>query len=119
MFNSSYFKSCRFFLISCIDIDECLEGLHDCPPTKTCENTEGGFVCNLPEDEDAVKISCPRGFELNVDSGLCEDVNECQKGQDLCLESQRCDNTIGSFRCVRLVEMVKFMQLKSNNLCQH
>ena len=36
----------RFFLISCIDVDECSEGSHDCDPSnEMCLNEEGGFRC--------------------------------------------------------------------------
>lgn len=30
------------------------------------------------------------------------DINECQINNHDCLESQRCDNTIGSYTCIRL-----------------
>lgn len=30
------------------------------------------------------------------------DVNECQINNHECLEHQRCDNTIGSYTCIRL-----------------
>ena len=59
-------SSLRFFLISCIDIDECFEVEDACGEgevgriefiypiniltTQTCLNTEGSFICNLAED---------------------------------------------------------------------
>ena len=46
-------------------------------------------------------LGCPLGFE-QVD-GKCEDINECQTQANNCLDTQRCDNTIGSFVCVRYV----------------
>ena len=39
---------------------------------------------------------------MEPDSGYCRDVNECQLGTHNCHESLRCDNTIGSFHCVRV-----------------
>ena len=30
------------------------------------------------------------------------DLNECQINNHECLDNQRCDNTIGSYRCIRL-----------------
>ncbi|CAL4132805.1 unnamed protein product, partial [Meganyctiphanes norvegica] len=30
------------------------------------------------------------------------DINECQLGSNICQGSQRCDNTIGSYTCIRL-----------------
>lgn len=32
----------------------------------------------------------------------CVDINECQINNHDCLDSQRCDNTIGSYTCTRL-----------------
>ena len=63
-----------------------------------CVNTEGNYTCENPEDfsEDN---PCPVGFQEQ--GGKCEDINECQTGQHDCLEGQRCDNTLGSFLCVR------------------
>lgn len=43
--------------------------------------------------------SCPLGFKLS--QGECIDINECQAGTNDCMDSQRCENTIGSFICVR------------------
>lgn len=31
-----------------------------------------------------------------------EDINECQINNHDCLDTQRCDNTIGSYTCIRL-----------------
>ena len=32
---------------------------------------------------------------------MCADINECQLGVASCLQTQRCDNTIGSYQCIR------------------
>ena len=37
----------KFFLVSCIDIDECTEGLHDCNPGEICFNYDGGYRCDM------------------------------------------------------------------------
>lgn len=42
---------------------------------------------------------CSEGFKLNGDR--CIDINECQLGIHRCPIDHRCDNTIGSFICVR------------------
>ena len=63
-----------------------------------CVNTEGNYTCDSAEDF-AEDNPCPVGFQEQ--GGKCEDINECQTGQHDCLESQRCDNTLGSFLCVR------------------
>ena len=41
----------RFFVVSCIDIDECAEGSHNCREGKRCRNLDGGFDC--VDDNDA------------------------------------------------------------------
>jgi fibulin 1/2 len=35
-------------------------------------------------------------------TGECRDINECQLGTHTCHHSLRCDNTIGSYDCVRV-----------------
>ena len=42
-----------------VDIDECLEGTHEC--SDECENTEGGYQCH-----------CPPGFRLQSNRHRCK-----------------------------------------------
>ncbi|PAV70880.1 hypothetical protein WR25_14670 [Diploscapter pachys] len=44
-------------------------------------------------------IGCAKGW--NYENGRCVDIDECQLLQDDCLESQRCFNLPGSFKCIR------------------
>lgn len=44
---------------------------------------------------------CPTGFRRNPATGACDDINECQFMGGRCLQGQRCENTRGSYRCVR------------------
>ncbi|KAM3959907.1 LOW QUALITY PROTEIN: uncharacterized protein ACR2FA_006049 [Aphomia sociella] len=75
----------------CEDIDECLEGTHLCDQHQRCLNTNGSHECH-----------CKLGYELDIITGACVDINECATNQHDCLpDSQRCDNTVGSFICVR------------------
>ena len=37
----------KFFLVSCIDIDECTEGLHNCDAGEICFNYDGGYRCDM------------------------------------------------------------------------
>ncbi|XP_078333705.1 uncharacterized protein LOC111101935 [Crassostrea virginica] len=71
---------------SCIDIDECESvELNNCnASTETCENTEGGYICN-----------CRPGHK-KVD-GHCTDIDECLAGTSEC--EQICHNSPGSFTC--------------------
>ena len=92
----------KYFLISCIDVDECSDNLHNCSSNQICENTEGSFECTEANaDLDSV-IKCPRGYSLDPLTNQCLDINECATGTHNCNEeSQRCDNTLGSYTCVR------------------
>ena len=109
-------------MISCIDIDECEEE-NPCGDDEDCVNTEGSYTCQKKEEYQVnyfvlliLKIEtielfhplisflqdknlCPVGYSLT--DGECKDINECQTGAHTCKDSQRCDNTIGSFVCVR------------------
>uniref|UniRef100_A0A336K111 CSON005259 protein n=1 Tax=Culicoides sonorensis TaxID=179676 RepID=A0A336K111_CULSO len=73
----------------CVDIDECIS--NPCDLYQTCTNEIGGFRCD-----------CKIGFTLDPKTKACVDINECQINNHECLESQRCDNTIGSYTCIRL-----------------
>ncbi|KAF5904014.1 fibulin-1-like isoform X2, partial [Clarias magur] len=72
---------------TCRDLDECVEGLHECQ--QFCENTFGSYRC-----------SCSLGFQLSSDSMSCTDVNECMLPAGMARCVFGCVNTTGSFRCV-------------------
>ncbi|GAA6092590.1 uncharacterized protein si:dkey-163f14.6 [Tachysurus ichikawai] len=71
----------------CIDLDECVEGLHECQ--QVCENTFGSYRC-----------SCRLGFQLSTDRMSCTDVNECVLLAGLARCVFGCVNTPGSFYCL-------------------
>ncbi|KAK8765935.1 hypothetical protein V5799_007283 [Amblyomma americanum] len=75
---------------ACRDIDECLEG-EPCASTEVCRNFQGGYNC-----------TCNHGYKRDHVSGTCKDVNECNSGGHNCQIGFRCDNTPGSFTCVRI-----------------
>ncbi|XP_055383943.1 fibulin-1 [Condylostylus longicornis] len=70
---------------SCVDIDECVTGEHNCGPDQICRNRIGGYIC-----------SCPIGHTLNNDN-RCIDINECE--HQVCPMNSNCINTIGSYVC--------------------
>ncbi|RWS06926.1 fibulin-5-like isoform X2, partial [Dinothrombium tinctorium] len=78
---------------SCEDINECVEGLHNCRHTEICRNLKGDFECI-----EKIRQTCEVGFEYSSLTGRCEDVNECAKHSRLC--SHDCINTLGSYRCI-------------------
>ena len=67
----------KFFLVTCIDINECIEDIATCPDSHVCVNTEGNYTCT-PSDTYRENNPCPVGFK--EDSGKCEDINECMTG---------------------------------------
>ena len=88
----------QFFLVTCVDINECHENTSTCPDSHVCVNTEGSYTCQ-PSETFRENNPCPAGF-LET-GGKCEDINECMTGEHSCLVSQRCDNTLGSYVCTR------------------
>ncbi|XP_043063561.1 fibulin-1 isoform X2 [Drosophila ficusphila] len=76
---------------SCIDIDECETGEHNCGERQICRNRSGGYIC-----------SCPLGHELKrlVDGvNTCVDIDECALDHRVCPSNAKCFNTIGSYYC--------------------
>ena len=89
-------------LVHATDIDECVEGTHQC--AQNCHNNIGSYTC-----------SCRDGYRLNVDERACDgkpyilylsliskylvspDINECAEATDGC--GQICTNTVGSYHC--------------------
>ena len=72
---------------SCVDIDECVDGSHECPENYTCLNTGGSYEC-----------SCGIGFTLLEDES-CIDIDECIGTDHTCGNIGTCTNTIGSYQC--------------------
>lgn len=80
--------------LGCVDVDECVDGKHDCAADAACGNTEGGYTCE-----------CPPGHKGNGHAGTgegagCSDVDECAAGTAVCDLAAACTNTVGSYACV-------------------
>ncbi|KAJ3593092.1 hypothetical protein NHX12_005429, partial [Muraenolepis orangiensis] len=82
------------------DINECQE-LPGLCQGGNCINTFGSFQCE-----------CPRGYSLNADTRVCEDVDECEQ-PGICGPGQ-CYNTIGNYTCICPVD---YMQINGGNNC--
>lgn len=98
----------------CEDINEC--DTNQCHVNSYCINTRGSYSCmscnvacdgcSGPGPEKCIK--CNRGYRLH--EGKCADVDECtEEGyEDRCTqEGQKCENTVGTFRCVCLPGFIK------------
>ena len=67
---------------TCININECDEGIYRCE--HVCTDTVGSYVC-----------SCRRGYTV-INVVHCEDIDECLEHND-CQDT--CTNTVGSYTC--------------------
>ncbi|XP_061698467.1 fibulin-2 [Syngnathoides biaculeatus] len=72
---------------SCIDVDECQSGAHQCGEGQLCHNVAGSYRCE-----------CQTGYQYDSFRRTCVDVNECwHYPSRLC--AQTCENTPGSYQC--------------------
>ncbi|KAI6653224.1 EGF-like domain-containing protein [Oopsacas minuta] len=69
----------------CRDINECL-AIECTQNNQYCRNTEGSYVCD-----------CEPEYRKNVQTDICEDIDECIKGSHSC--EQICVNSDGSYTC--------------------
>jgi len=108
------------------DVNECIDGAHDCHPEGKCVNTPGGFYCRCvsghtgdgytctdlddcdPDPCDEVHGTCHDGgankYHCTCEAGFggmgCEsDEVECMIGTHECHPNADCFNTYGSYIC--------------------
>ncbi|XP_069579711.1 fibulin-2-like [Brachyistius frenatus] len=79
----------------CEDINECVQGNHNCGAGFECDNTEGSFRCNR-------NPQCPVGFNQDT-QGDCVDTDECNAVSQPCSPGFNCINTVGSYMCHRKI----------------
>ncbi|XP_068278145.1 fibrillin-2 isoform X1 [Nyctibius grandis] len=84
-----------------VDIDECKEIPGICA-NGVCINQIGSFRCE-----------CPTGFSYNDLLLVCEDIDECSNGDNLCQRNADCINSPGSYRC----ECAAGFKLSPNGAC--
>ncbi|RDD39041.1 Mucin-like protein, partial [Trichoplax sp. H2] len=73
--------------LKCTDLDECVNGTHEC--SQTCINEEGSYSCQ-----------CLSGYTLNADNRGCTDIDECSVGSHNCSGLATCINQPGLYECV-------------------
>lgn len=87
---------------ACVDADECALETDNCTGAATCQNVEGGFICECPEGtgyvpDESGGCSCNPGY---LDTGVgCTEIDECEQGTDNCIEPATCINQDGWFQC--------------------
>nr|XP_009669183.1 PREDICTED: latent-transforming growth factor beta-binding protein 2 isoform X1 [Struthio camelus australis] len=73
--------------VSCQDVDECADKSR-CLQGQ-CLNTEGSYRC-----------LCENGFKHSQETDDCVDVDECKEYGDAICGAWRCQNSLGSYRCI-------------------
>lgn len=62
---------------------------------------------------------CETGYKRNVDTGDCDDIDECDTGAAKChIGNQACLNTLGSYKCLDILETGKSASTNDNNKCE-
>lgn len=86
------------------DIDECIDGTHNCPAETTCQNLAGSYKCEPIPVADCKNGGTPEGQTCHCQPGytglLCEhDIDECLDGNHTCPADTTCKNLPGSYSC--------------------
>ncbi|MBN2528831.1 MAG: hypothetical protein JXR76_20745 [Deltaproteobacteria bacterium] len=78
-------------MTTCLDVDECETGTHNCHINANCNNTVGSFSCE-----------CKIGYDGDGVS-FCDDIDECDLQENPCNDGDdvlaTCENTVGSVDC--------------------
>ncbi|KAL1492787.1 hypothetical protein ABEB36_010979 [Hypothenemus hampei] len=117
----------------CQDINECEENLLVCSQDEKCINEIGAYKCVKLTSTSLTKVfernstlvttptipTCYPGYKYNAKLNTCDDINECQLRLDNCSPMHRCDNSVGSYYCTRIVSCGTGYTLNSaKDLCE-
>lgn len=97
-YNTTTDKPGNRILIYCGDIQECIEGTHNCSTHAGCNNTDGGYFCE-----------CNKGYRRGNETEFCPsdnrtengctDIDECKEYPNICGPKGTCKNIDGSYWC--------------------
>ena len=71
----------------CVNINECINGDHECVEHSTCFDNDGSYTCE-----------CNDGYE-GYGRTKCDDVNECSRRVGECSKFAICIDQKGSYDC--------------------
>lgn len=97
-YNTTTDKPGNRIIISCDDIQECIEGTHNCSTHAGCNNIDGGYFCE-----------CNKGYRRGNETKFCPsdnrtengctDIDECKEYPNICGPKGTCKNIDGSYWC--------------------
>lgn len=97
-YNTATDKPGNIIIISCDDIQECIEGTHNCSTHAGCNNIDGGYFCE-----------CNKGYRRGNETKFCPsdnrtengctDIDECKEYPNICGPKGTCKNIDGSYWC--------------------
>ncbi|XP_018494885.2 low-density lipoprotein receptor-related protein 1B-like [Galendromus occidentalis] len=87
----------------CEDVDECVDGNHNCEFRFLCVNTIGGYQCSCPagfrDRPETTTLRVPISTtESEKNDFPCDDIDECKENLHNC--QFNCSNTPGSYECL-------------------
>ncbi|KAH9505771.1 hypothetical protein Btru_055742 [Bulinus truncatus] len=90
------------------DVNECSKtNLYNCPSNSTCNNTVGGYDC-----------LCLPGFNKNISTNQCDDIDECKDNTFTCPSDSACNNTVGGYNCNCISGYFRNFTSKTCQVCQ-
>ncbi|XP_040270594.1 adhesion G protein-coupled receptor E3-like [Bufo bufo] len=83
----------------CVDIHECITGIHVCGYNAFCKNMRGSYhcTCSAGYQKGNQTDFCP---SKDITQNECTDIDECTDVPGICGSNLICNNTLGSYHCI-------------------